>query len=455
MEGDDTICAISTAPGQGGIGIIRLSGHKAHAIAAKIFEAKNKRISFSSGKLYLGYVINPKDDRKLDEVLIVFMNAPNTYTREDIVEIYSHGGYGAQKSILSLLLDCGLRIAEPGEFTKRAFLNGRIDLVQAEAVLDIIRSETDEELHCAVKALQGKLSTRLKGFKKDLKEILVSVEALIDFPEEDIDVNSGDILPPLQKTRADIEKLISSYYQGRGIKEGFEVLIVGKTNVGKSSLLNAVLLKERAIVTPFPGTTRDLIEETFYLKGIKIKIIDTAGIRISDNIIEQEGIKRVRKKVDDSDLIILLLDGAQPYSSEDGDILRSIRHRPHLVVINKCDLPQILDRRTENLNSSCPLEVSALTDGGIEELKERIFAELTGGNKRMESLLITNVRHRDALAKVQANIDRAIVLKETEEPLELIAFELHESLYHLSEITGETSREDILQEIFHQFCIGK
>jgi len=455
MEDADTICAISTPPGEGGIGIIRISGKNAYPIVEKIFKPKKKKGEFASRKLYLGYIVNPNNNRELDEVFTVFMCAPHTYTREDVAEIYSHGGYAAQESILSLILGYGARLAEPGEFTKRAFLNGRIDLAQAESVLDIIHSETNEELQYAVKYLRGTLSKKIQRFQETLKRALVATEALIDFPEEDIDINLDKSLPSLKKTKTDIEKLVNSYYEGRGIKQGFEVLITGKANVGKSSLLNALLLKERAIVTPLPGTTRDLIEDTIYMNGMKVKIIDTAGIRKPSNVIEEEGIKRVKQKISETDLIIWLLDGSQPYSTDDAEVFHTIRHRNFLVAINKIDLPQLLKRDTLNSKGLHWLEISALKDTGLEELKKEAFIKLTGKIRKHSALLITSIRHRDALTKVKDNIERTMLLRERNEPLELIAFELHEGLHHLGEITGETCAEEILQEIFHQFCIGK
>ncbi len=454
MEDADTICAISTPPGEGGVGIIRISGKKAHEIAKSIFKARKAQRRFTPRKLYLGYITNPVNNQALDEVFTVFMPSPHTYTREDIAEIYSHGGYGSQQSILSLILTCGARLAEPGEFTKRAFLNGRIDLLQAESVLDIIRSETDEELSYAVKYLQGALSKKMEGFRNVLRDALVAIEALIDFPEEDIDIDINILLPPIENIRVDIEDLIHSYYEGRGIKQGYEVLIAGKTNVGKSSLLNTLLAKERAIVTPLAGTTRDLIEDVMYLKGMKIKLIDTAGIRKHGNLVEKEGMKRVKEKITEVDLIIWLLDGSQPYSDEDEEVFLAIQHLRHIVVINKTDLPQSLDK--ESLVSKDHLvHISALNGTGINELKGKAFLKLTEGIKRGNGLLITNMRHRDALIRINENLDRALLLKKEGEPLELIAFELHESLHHLAEITGESISEEILHQIFHQFCIGK
>ncbi len=345
MEDADTICAISTPAGEGGIGIVRISGKKAHPILKSIFKPRKKGGEFSPlpRTLYLGYIINPKNNSEIDEVFAIFMNAPHTYTCEDIAEIHTHGGYAAQKTVLSLILDGGARLAEPGEFTKRAFLNGRIDLLQAESVLDIIHSETDEELQYALKYLRGDLSEKIQTFQETVRNALAGMEALIDFPEEDIDLNPHEVLLPLKKVRTEMQALIDSYYEGRGIKQGFEVLIAGKANVGKSSLLNALLLKERAIVTPIPGTTRDLIEDMIYLNGIKVKIIDTAGIREPGNVVEEEGIKRVKQKISEVDLIIWLLDGSQPYSEDDEEVFRAIGQQNFLLVINKIDLPQKLE----------------------------------------------------------------------------------------------------------------
>ena len=457
MEDADTICAISTPAGEGGIGIVRISGKKAHPIAESIFKPRKKTKQFASlpRTLYLGYIINPKNNSEIDEVFTVFMNAPHTYTCEDIAEIHTHGGYATQKIILSIILDCGARLAEPGEFTKRAFLNGRIDLLQAESVLDIIQSETDEELSYALKYLQGGLSQKIQTFQESLRNALAGMEALIDFPEEDINLNPEEVVLPLKKVKTDVEELVDSYYKGRGIKQGFEVLITGRTNVGKSSLLNALLLKERAIVTAIPGTTRDLIEDTIYLHGIKVKIIDTAGIREPSNAVEEEGIKRVKQKISEVDLIIWLVDGSQPYSQDDEEVFRTIDHRNCLIVINKIDLPQVFEREKIPAKDRGLIEISALKDHGLDVLKEQIFARLTGGTRKNNVLLITNVRHRDALVKVGNNIEQALLLKEKGEPIEFIAFELREGLNHLAEITGETCSEDILNEIFSRFCIGK
>lgn len=455
MEDADTICAISTPPGEGGIGIIRISGNKAHSILKQIFRPRKQRETFLPRMLYLGNIVEPEDNTLLDEVLVVFMSAPQTYTREDTAEIYAHGGYIAQKNILSLIIRSGVRLAEPGEFTKRAFLNGRIDLLQAESVLDIIQSETDEEFRCAFNYLKGAISGKIHAMQKAIRTTLANTEALIDFPEEDVDVDEEDLFPILKKTKRDMEVLIRSYDEGRAVKQGLDVLIAGKTNVGKSSLLNALLVKDRAIVTPVPGTTRDMIEDTIYIKSIKVKIIDTAGIRTPSDIVEQEGIARVKQKIPETDLIIWVLDGSEVYSKEDNEAYQEIRDNHFIVALNKSDLPQKIDIKELVSKGLQWVEISALKDVGLERLKESIYVRLMGNSRRIGKVLITNIRHKNALAEAKDNIERAIECRKNKESLEFIAFELREALHHLGEITGETFNDDILHEIFEKFCIGK
>jgi len=455
METVDTICAISTPPGEGGIGIIRISGPKAHELLFKIFRPAKTKENYLPRTLYLGKITNSDSNEKIDEVYGVLLKAPKTYTREDMAEIHSHGGFASQQAILSLLIRCGARLAEPGEFTKRAFLNGRIDLLQAEAVLDIIQSETNEELRCAVEHLEGKLSSKINTIKNNVKGVLVEIEALIDFPDEEIDVDMEQCLTILRRTHKNVEKLIKSYYEGKAIQHGLEALIIGKANVGKSSLLNALLLKEKAIVTPLPGTTRDLIEDILHIKGIKVRIVDTAGLRKPKDIVEQEGIDRVKNKVPMTDLIIWVLDGSDAYTSEDEDIYTAIAGTNILVAINKIDLPQKLDN-TKILSRGLEFyNISALRGSGLEELKNGIYRKLMGKKGKRASLLITNVRHREVLQKVYEAIGRAINCQENQEPVEFAAFELREALFNLGEITGETCPEDILHDIFSRFCIGK
>ncbi len=456
VENADTICGVSTPPGEGGISIIRISGPDSRRILEKIFRpGKKTAVEPTPGKLRLGYLINPKDSKEVDEVFAVFMPAPATYTREDVAEIHSHGGFASQRAIMDSILGEGARLAKPGEFTRRAFLNGRLDLLQAESVLDVIRSETDEELRYALSYLKGGLSKQIHSFRETIRQALVSLEALIDFPDEDLDIDFSGHLASLKKVKKEMDRLVSSYYEGKGLKQGFQVLIAGRTNVGKSSLLNALVMKERAIVTALPGTTRDLIEETVYVKGVKMRLIDTAGIRTPENVVEEEGIRRVRQKATEADLIIWVLDGSQPYADEDEGVFDAINQYNKIVAINKNDLDPLLDSNILNSKGiKLSISVSAKEGTGIDDLKSAMFSSLVR-NGRKNTLLITTIRHRDVLIKVSSNIAAVTEGSKTGAHPEILAFELHEALHHLGEITGETCSEEILDEIFSQFCIGK
>ncbi|HEX2966055.1 MAG TPA: tRNA uridine-5-carboxymethylaminomethyl(34) synthesis GTPase MnmE [Syntrophorhabdaceae bacterium] len=456
MEDTDTICAISTPVGQGGIGIVRLSGPQAHNITKSIFRCRRQVTSFEPRTLYLGEIIDLHRRAPVDEVFVFFANAPGTYTREDMAEIHTHGGYAVQRKILSLVIESGARPAQAGEFTKRAFLNGRIDLLQAESVIDIIQSETDEELFSAMKSLNGMLSERIRAFQDGIREALAGIEAMIEFPDEELGLTLNRVTDPLQNVCTGIDELVESYYQGQGIRQGFQILITGKVNVGKSSLLNALLLKERAIVTDVPGTTRDLIEDTIYIGGMKMRLVDTAGIREPDNIVEEEGLRKVQTKIPESDLIIWVLDGSQPYDSDDERVFASIKDQPILPVVNKTDLPHKLDYNRIPQKCREPIEISALTHQGLNKLRQVMTAHFTSNeNVQQNSLLLTNVRHRDVLQKTSEGIHRTILLAGQDEPLEIVAFELRESLNYLAEITGEVYNDQILEDIFSRFCIGK
>jgi len=452
----DTICAISTPQGEGGIGIIRISGNNALSILKKIFKTKGNKKGFSSHRLYLGYIIDPKKKKVIDEVFAVFMAGPKTYTREDVVEIYSHAGYAVQKGILSCVIESGARIAEPGEFTKRAFLNGRIDLLQAESVLDIIKSETDAELETAVNQLKGLLSQKLNRIKENIKDALVDIETQIDFSDEDIFVEQKEVLKRLKNVKKDLDIIIESYYEGRAIKSGFNVLILGRTNVGKSSLLNALVMEDKAIVTPIPGTTRDIIEDIIHIKGVKMKLLDTAGIRKPQSIVEDLGIERARQKIEEADIILWILDGSTEYIDEDEEVYRSIKDKNIIAVINKIDLPERIDKeilKQKKINTV--VEISALKNIGLEELKDMVYKNLMGKTKKRQPVLITNLRHKEALIKTRDAITKAMENMINDEPLEFVSFELNDALYHLGLITGETCPEDILNTIFEKFCIGK
>ena len=455
MENAETICAVSTPPGEGGIGILRLSGPDAHKILKTIFKTEKSRDAFASHRLYLGHIINPENSEQIDEVFAVFMNAPRTYTREDIGEVYSHGGFAVQRKILTLMMGSGARLAEPGEFTKRAFLNGRIDLPQAEAVLDIIESETEEELGHAVKSLRGMLSRKINAIRERLKNVLVETEALIDFPEEEIDVDEEEMRSEAAHAEEEIRALVDSYHEGNAVRHGLEVLIVGRTNVGKSSLLNALLSRERAIVTPLPGTTRDMIEDTIHIRGIKVRIVDTAGLGLPRDIVEQEGMERVKLKIPEVDLILWVLDGSRPYSDEDREVLREIGERRTILAINKTDLPCLLEKEMLTESGFPRIEVSALTEEGIEDLKDAVYESLMGKERRGNALLVTNLRHRNALSEALTVTHNAVAGLRDRIPAEFIAFDLRDAIRLLGEITGETWTDDVLHDIFSRFCIGK
>jgi tRNA modification GTPase len=455
MHPVDTICVISSPLGEGGIGILRISGPQVRRVLKAIFRPRKHGSRIESHRLTLGYIIDPRTGAEVDEVFAVFMKRPRTYTREDMAEVYSHGGLAPQRRILTLMIESGARIAEPGEFTKRAFLNGRIDLVQAESVLDIVQSESEEELRYALQQLKGILSDTIEGMRDNLKKALAEVEAQIDFPEEEIDISAFETITHLERARNDLSPLISSYSEGRAVKYGVEVLIVGRTNVGKSSLLNRLLMEERAIVTPLPGTTRDMIEDTIHVRGLKLRIVDTAGLRRPKNVIEEKGIERVRARIPNADIILWVLDSSQRYSSEDEEVFRAIEGKNVIGVVNKIDLPRKLSPGSVQAKGFALVETSALTGGGIEQLKDALYERFAAQGHDKGSLLVTNIRHRDALAKALTAVERATTCLTTQEPLEFAALEIREALDHLGQIMGECCTEDILNDIFSRFCIGK
>jgi tRNA modification GTPase len=460
---DDTICAISSAAGVGGIGVLRMSGPAAHAILKAVFRPRKRTRSFASHRLYLGWVFDPDTNSDLDEVFAVFMKAPRTYSRAPMAEVYSHGGPAVQRLILALMMRQGARLAEPGEFTKRAFLSGRIDLAQAESVLDIIESESETELACALAHVQGLLSARINAAKEEILTLLAEVEAEIDFPDEALD------LPPeagraarLGAVRTGIARLIASYDEGRTVRQGVAVLIVGRTNVGKSSLLNALVQRDRAIVTPIAGTTRDLVEDTVRIRGVKFTLTDTAGLRPPGDAIEREGIERVWKRIPEADIILWVIDASETYTCEDEEVWHAVEHKKVIAVLNKADLPPMIDAgdgdgRGLAAIAASRIDVSALTGSGIDDLKQLLVEANASllGDREGAHLLITNVRHKDALVKAEAALTRAGRCLESDGPIAFFAFELKDALRCLGEITGETCAVDVLDEIFSRFCIGK
>lgn len=462
MFTDDTIAAISTPLGEGGIGIVRLSGKDSIKIAERIFMSKNKSIKDSqSYRVLYGYIKDPSTGNKIDEVLATVMRAPHSYTREDVIEINCHGGMVTLRKTLELVLKQGARLADPGEFTKRAFLNGRIDLIQAEAVLDLIRSKTDESRRIAIEQLQGGLSEKVTVLRDRLTELCAHVEAYIDFPEDEIETASKqEMLDSMKEIERKLKKLLSTYNEARFFREGLSTAIVGRPNVGKSSLLNALLQKDRAIVTEIPGTTRDVIEEYLNINGLPLRIMDTAGIRAVQDIAEKEGVRRSLQSIENADLVIPIFDSSEPLKDEDFKVMEKIKGKNVIVVMNKCDLPAVVYKVELNSclapNNTNIMSISATRGDGLEELKERIFNTcLKDWKEEREGVVVTNLRHKISIENAKVSLERAITGLIENQPLDIFAFELRDSLDRLGEIVGAVTTEDILNKIFNDFCIGK
>ncbi len=455
---ETTICAISTPPGAGGIGIIRLSGPNSLDILKRVYRPAASSCSFESHRLYYGTIVNPADEHLLDEVLAVYMEAPRTYTREDVVEIHCHGGFVVLQSVLELLVSQGAVLAQPGEFTKRAFLNGRIDLTQAEAVIDILSARTRKGVDLALEQMSGALFGRVDEIRRALVVIMAMLEVAIDFPEEDVEIiDHFSLLEQLHREGLlPLENLIASADSGRIFREGVYVVIVGLPNVGKSSLLNTILQEERALVTPIPGTTRDTIEEYVDIHGIPVKIVDTAGIRDNAEEVEQLGIKRARDSINRADLVLFIVDGSRPLSSGDRELFQTVSHKPNLTLINKSDLEARLDRSKDQALLHDCLEISALTQAGLARLKQVIFNRITEGREQWQEEGCTpNLRHKAALERARQSLLRVVTGLEMGLTNDLVAIDLLDCLDHLGEIVGETTTEDVLDLIFEQFCLGK
>jgi tRNA modification GTPase len=457
---EETIAAISTPFGESGIGIVRMSGPLAEPIATKIFKPKKSFTRFIPHQFHYGEIIDPRSGHPIDEVLLVLMKSPRTYTREDIVEIQCHGGYFILQKVLELVLQQGARMAEPGEFTRRAFLNGRIDLTQAEAVIELIKARTSISLEIANQQLKGWLHEEMQILKERLIEHLCLIEAHIDFPEEEIEaVSSKRMKQDLDEAVRKLEGWIASYEEGRIFREGISCTITGKTNVGKSSLLNVLLKEERAIVTPVPGTTRDVIEEVLNIQGIPLRLTDTAGFRKPLDTVEEEGVRRARQRVSDSDLVLLMLDGSRPLDVDDLEIFKEIQGKKKVVIINKIDLPQGLcvEEVRRRFQKDPVLSISALKNEGIDRLKEAIYHSLIHRDIRTspEYRIVANVRHKSVLARARENLANAARGLEEGTSFEFIAFEIRCALETLGELVGETTSEEVLNRIFDQFCIGK
>lgn len=450
---DDTVAAISTAQGEAGIGIVRLSGPEALKIADRLFFSPKGKVPGKTGthKVIYGFIKEPDGPGGIvDEVLLTVMRAPDTYTRQDVVEINCHGGMTPVRRVLELALKAGARLAQPGEFTKRAFLNGRIDLSQAEAVLDLIRAKTAKAERLALEQLRGGMSGEINAVKEKVLSVCVHFEALMDFPEEDVErLAESEIRGRLRSAMAGCEALSRSYEEGRFFRDGLKVVIAGRPNVGKSSLLNALIQKDRAIVTDMSGTTRDVIDEHLDINGLPMRVMDTAGIREARDLAEEEGVRRSLCAIEDADLVLCVFDGSVPFSDADMELIKKIDGKNSLFVINKSDLPQ----SPQTPLHAPSLSVSAKTGFGLEGLKAAIYGAVikeSGG----DGVMVTNLRHKIALDAAHKGLEAALSAL-GKAPLEIAALELKEALGHLGEITGAVTTEDILDRIFGDFCIGK
>lgn len=475
FNSDDTIVAISTPMGEGGIGMVRLSGPQALEIADAIFRAKDdaKPSAFGTHTVHYGHIVKKGKEGKLgvekgprpftteiiDEVLLTIMRAPKTYTKEDIVEINCHGGMQAVKHVMGLVVSSGARIAEPGEFTKRAFLNGRIDLTQAEAVLDVIRSKTEGSLKVAMGQLDGELARSVRSVRDKVCGIAAEVEASIDFPEEDLGLSrKTELIDKARCALEEIERLIKSYDNGMIYREGVLAIICGKPNVGKSSLMNLLLKRDRCIVSPIPGTTRDAVEEIISLNGIPVRLVDTAGISETKDLLEKEGIKKSKKYLELSDIVILMLDASTPVSAADRNLIKIIGGKKRIIVVNKIDSPckAAASAIRKLFKKEEIVEISVKTKENIESLEGAICrAVLKGGMNQGEGAIVSNARQKEALDKARKSVLSVTKALHKDEPPDIVAIDLKEAVASLGVVTGESVSDDILDRIFSRFCIGK
>lgn len=459
----ETIAAISTAIGNGGIGIIRMSGKESFKILEKIFKnSKGEKLDLNKIKGYTiqyGTIVDSKTNEKIDEVLVSFFKNPKSYTREDMCEINSHGGMIIEKQILEQCLKNGAILAEPGEFTKRAFLNGRIDLSQAESIMDLINSKTEKESKASINQLQGDLSNKINEIRHDLLDIMADIEASIDYPEYDIEeVTNSKALGILNNTKNKLERLKDTFRSGKILKEGIKTAIIGRPNAGKSSLLNKILKEERAIVSEIEGTTRDTIEEFITIKGIPLKIIDTAGIRKTSDKIEEIGVKKALDIAKDAELVLVILDNSKDLTEEDREILKLAESKNSIILLNKVDLKENNLEKSEELKklNKRIIKISAKNGNGIEELYNEIENMFQIKNLETDGeIIITNIRHKNQIEYAINNINEAINAVKNNLPIDIISISIKQTLEDLGKITGENVSEDIINEIFSKFCLGK
>lgn len=454
----DTIAAITTPLGESGIGAIRISGPDAYAVGDKIFKSKSAVPLKERRDRSIQYgTIVDENGTCIDEVLALIMKGPHSYTAEDVLEIQCHGGREALESILQLILRSGARMANPGEFTERAFVNGRIDLAQAEAVMDVIQAKSRAGLTSAVSQLEGRLSKVINKTRKELTELVTRLEVMIDYPEEDLeDIAVPDVSGALQEMQEKLQHMLEESQNGRMIRDGVMAAIAGTPNAGKSSLLNRLLQEERAIVTDVPGTTRDVLEEWITLRGVPVCLVDTAGIRETDDTVEKIGVSRARRYLDRADIILAVIDGSRPLTDEDKDILQSAADKNVIIVLNKTDLPSVMTSQDLSTYGFPICPISASTGDGLEELKDRLLQEvLKGGFTDGPSALLTNTRHIELVRQSAEALERAWQSLQDGMPLDCAVIDIRQAWDTLGSITGDTVHDDIVEEIFSRFCLGK
>ncbi|MCO4329608.1 tRNA uridine-5-carboxymethylaminomethyl(34) synthesis GTPase MnmE [Staphylococcus hyicus] len=460
MEQLDTITSISTPMGEGAIGIVRLSGHDAVEIADKLYKGKSKLKDVASHTINYGHIIDPETNETVEEVMVSVLRAPRTFTREDIIEINCHGGILTINRVLELTMTHGARIAEPGEYTKRAFLNGRIDLSQAEAVMDFIRAKTDRASKVAQNQIEGRLSDMIKAQRQSILEILAQVEVNIDYPEYDDveDATTEFLLERSKAIKTDIQKLLDTGVQGKIMREGLSTVIVGKPNVGKSSMLNSLIHDNKAIVTEIAGTTRDVLEEYVNVRGVPLRLVDTAGIRETEDIVERIGVERSRKALSEADLILFVLNYNEALTEEDRKLYEVIKNEDAIVIINKMDLEQRLniDELKAMVGDMPIIETSILKQQGIDDLELQIKDLFFGGEVQSQDMTyVSNSRHISLLKQAKQAIQDAIDAAEMGVPMDMVQIDLTRTWEILGEIIGESASEELIDQLFSQFCLGK
>lgn len=455
----DTIAAISTPLGEGGIAIIRVSGEGAVAAVDHVFFGKSKLSEVATHTVHYGFIKDPATMERIDEVLVTVMRAPRSFTMEDVVEVSCHGGFISVKKVLDLLLEHDVRLAEPGEFTKRAYLNGRIDLSQAEAVIDLIRAKSDRAYSVAMKQSEGSLSKKIKALRHELVELMAHIEVNIDYPEHDVEeMTNAFIKEKCSKAMGQIEELLNTAQQGKILREGIVTAIVGKPNVGKSSLLNTLAQDNRAIVTDIPGTTRDVIEEYVNVNGIPLKLLDTAGIRETSDIVEQIGVEKSRSALADADLILLVFNGAESLQEDELALIEQLKEKQTIIIVNKLDLPQKIemDVLTQHFPVERVVKMSLLEQQGITDLEKAIASIFFSGQVESSDLTyVSNVRHISLLKKSKGSLDEAFSATEAFVPIDMVQIDIRNAWEYLGEIIGDSVGDSLIDQIFSQFCLGK